>query len=341
LGPVSLKFSTGGAFEQHIHSLSDTTGSAFYAVIASDLLERRYFSSLILGAFKKTHPTAEVVAVDLSKACIKRLQDECATSDLFAVKKILHFFHLEEASKVLLDAFRLFIQSGTLAPLTVFQGEHVKNDPKFFDKLGVECVVLDLTQEKPWEKKNRIIHWVSGCIQKNKKSIHKGILDNLYERCHKNLSHMMQEVEKLICYAKDSSIITEEHVKMLCFLEEETSSWSLAEAIVWEEQGIAMGAAYPMDAHQFYPMLGQLRYHYQMGVKMKALLAHQIDETQLSTYFPTLQPKTLSKYYQNASRSKEEKLKKALNFLFECEVKAKSQSIDIRLLWLELMANLK
>lgn len=336
-----MKFSTGAAFEQHIHSLSETVGPAFYAVIASDLLERRYFSSLVLGAFKKMHPTAEVVVVDLSKTSIERLQDECATSDLFAVKKMLHFHHLEKAFKTLLEAFCMFIQAGNSAPLTVFEGEHVKNDPKFFDKLGVECTVLDLTKEKPWEKKNRIIHWVSGFVQKNKKSIHKTILDNLYERCHKNLSQMMQEVEKLICYAKDSSIITEEHVKMLCFLEEETSSWSLAEAIVWEEKGIAMGAAYPMDTQNFYPMLGQLRYHYQIGMKMKELLLQKVDEAQLSTHFPTLQPKTLSKYYQSAMRLKEEKLKKALNLLFECEVKAKSQSLDVELLWLDLLANLK
>lgn len=334
-----MKFQTLQAFEKHLQDTPKEHFPCYFAVLASDVMERRFLVEKIFTALKKLDPSFEIIKFDLSVVAFETLRDELSSSDLFASKKCIHLKNLEKATKAILEALSEILLREKVYPV-ILEGEDIKNDPKFYERLKKELVVIDLTKEKPWERKARIVSWVEGFLYKHKKSIQKDVLESLYEKCQKNLSQMMQEVEKLICYVKDSSVITLSHVETLCDLKVESQSWGLSEAVVWEVQGCALAAKENMDQTNFYSMLGQLRYHYQVGLKMKQLIGSNLSEGEVSSFFPTLQPKTLHKYYQSAFSMKEEYFTKAISYLFECEVKSKSQSIDLNLLWVDLLANI-
>lgn len=334
-----MKFQTLQAFERHLNDTPKEQFPSYFCVIASDLLERRFLVEKILAALKKINSSFEVLKLDLGEVSSNTLREEVLGGDLFASKKCLHLKSLEKAPKLTLEALSTSLMQQK-SHLVVFEGEDLKNDPKFYEKLKKEMVVIDLTKEKPWEKKTRVLSWVEGFIYKNKKSVQKDVLESLYERCQKNLSQMMQEVEKLLCYAKESPAITFSHLELLCGLQVEHQSWGLSEAIVWENQGVVQAASQEMDQAHFYLMLGQLRYHYQVGLKIRQLIAARLSEEEVSSFFPNLQPKTFHKYYQATLPLKEEYFTKAITYLFDYEVKAKSQSIDLNLLWIDLLSNL-
>lgn len=334
-----MKFQTLQAFEKHLSETPKEQLASYFAVIASDLLERKFLVEKILLALKKNDPFFEVIKLDLSEVSFNTLRDELSANDLFASKKCLHLKSLEKASKSLLEFLSQVLLKEKVCPV-VIEGEDLKNDLKFYERLKKELVVIDLTKEKPWDKKARIVSWVEGFIYKHKKTIQKDVLESLYERCQKNLSQVMQEVEKLLCYAKDDRAITLKHVETLCGFQIEHLSWGLSEAIVWEDQGCSQGVEKEMDHTNFYLMLGQLRYHFQVGLKMVQLIKKGLSEEEVAPFFSTLQPKSLHKYYQSTLPLKEEYFTKAITYLFEYEVKAKSQSIDLSLLWIDLLANL-
>lgn len=334
-----MKCQTIAAFERHLQNPQEAMG--VYVILASDMLERQFLASLVIGALKTHHPQLQVVVLDLSKISVDALKDTLTTADLFAAQPLVHLKHLEESSKELLEALYALLSHREGKPPVLVEGEHIKNDPKLYDRLHQQLVMMDLTKEKPWDRKNRLIQWVRHFALQHKKSLQEGILDELYQKCHKDLSQMVQEVEKLICYTKDGSVITREHFKMLCKAEEEWNGWSLAEAIVWDDaKGIAVAAAHEIDVQQLHAMIGQLRYHYQMGIALKQLMVSDVDEHQLVSHFPTLPPKTLQKYVRKAAGLQIHRLERALHALFECEIKAKSQLLSAELLWVDLLAHL-
>ena len=334
-----MKFQTLQAFEKHLQETPKEHFAYCFAVLASDILERRFLVEKVILALRKIEPSFEVIKFDLNEVSFKTLREELSSSDLFASKKCIHLKNLEKAPKSLLEALSQILVQEKAHPV-VFEGEDFKSDPKFYEKLKKEMVVVDFTKEKPWEKKARIVSWVEGFVYKHKKNIQKDVLESLYERCQKNLSQMMQEMEKLLCYAKDVPAITLSHVNLLCGLQAEDLSWGLSEAIVWEDKGCFQGAEKDVDQTNFYLLLGQLRYHYQVALKMRQLIDSNHSREEVTPFFPTLQPKTLNKYYQATLPLKEEYFTKAITYLFDYEVKAKSQSIDLNLLWVDLLANL-
>jgi DNA polymerase III delta subunit len=330
------------AFEEHLLKTPKEHFPFYFAVIASDLLERRFLVEKILVALKQQlfqgkGPSFEILKMNLEESSLESLKQELLGRDLFASRKCLHLKGLEKASKTLLEPLAKMLLEQR-EHYVIFEGE--SSDPKLYEPLKKEMVVIDLTKEKPWDRKNRILNWVEGFIHKHKKSVQKEVLESLYERCQKNLSQMMQEVEKLLCYARQVPVITLSHLELLCGLEIEHPLWNLSEAIVWQDRGCSQAIHKEIDQNAFYLMLGQLRYHYQVGLKIKQLIAARIPHEDISSFFPNLQPKTLTKYYKDTLPLKEHYFTKAIAYLFDYEMKAKSQATDMNILWSDLMAHL-
>src|SRR5690606_12214304 len=93
----------------------------------------------------------------------------------------------------------------------ILEGE--KLDSSFYEEVLKHILVLDLTKEKPWDRKARILSWLSGFAKKEKKELSQELADHLYENTNKDLSLMLQELSKLLCFAKDSTKLTLEHYK--------------------------------------------------------------------------------------------------------------------------------
>jgi len=318
--------------ETHLKSLTSIEQGRIYGVIAPDLVERQVVVSRVVTALCGMYPDLQKVALDLGEISPQRLKSELTTLDLLSWQKIIHLKCWEEASKQIVQTLEEVVSAHVL----IFEGK--KGDSKLVAKLGARCILVDFTKEKPWERKTRLLAWACRAAAKHKKTLSQALAEELYHRCHKDVSQMLQEVEKLCLYAKDASTITQEDMNALCGKEHECNTWAFAEAMVWEGKILLPGAFEEMDVSHLLSLVGQLRYHYQLALQMKEMLAR--GEKELHHHFPSIQPKTLQKYSQLALRLQESVLKKGLTTLFACEVKAKSTSVDAHFLWTDLVARL-
>ena len=96
-----------------------------------------------------------------------------------------------------------------------------------------------------------------------------------------------------------------------------------------------------MDTHKFYPILGQLRYQYQIGLKLIQAVKSGSSLEELAKAFPQMLPKNLQKYYGALPKFSENYFTKACSLLFDYELEAKISVCSLKLLWVKLLVSLK
>ena len=337
-----MKFQTVQAFEKYLQDTPKDQLGSLFSVMAVDFLERKFLVDKLVSIFKKDNPSLDVIKMEVCDQSLLAIKEELETFSLFSSNKLLVLKEVEKAPKALLESLANYFKTAPTYPV-IFEGQEFKSDTKFYEKLKKEMIVVELTKEKPWEKKQRILNWVEGFCKKEKKTIGKEVLEALYEKCQKDFSQMMQEAEKLIIYTGQEKTITLAHVNAICGIEGDLNLWALAEAIVWQDvQSMWLKSLdFQMDTTTFYPFLGQLRYHYQLGLKIYQAASQGETFEEISQMLPQVQPKNLQKYYELIKKFSASYFTQALLLLFEVDLQSKSRSVDLKILWINLLAQLK
>jgi DNA polymerase-3 subunit delta len=181
--------------------------------------------------------------------------------------------------------------------------------------------VIDMTEEKPWEKEKRLsLHLISLAKQEGK-FLSSDAIPLLFERLGTSLGALEQEIHKLTCYVGDRKTI--ERSDVLCMSAHQVTAppWKTAEEIAWEGRGV-------FDVATFHPFIFSLRTQLQMGLKMATLAAGGVPPHELGPYFPKLRPQVLEKRRTQAIQKGELFFQKALATLFKVDLLIRSGTTD-------------
>jgi DNA polymerase III delta subunit len=147
-----------------------------------------------------------------------------------------------------------------------------KNAKMFSSSLTESFVLLDLSEEKLWDRQARLAQWVQEMAEKAGKKISKELALQLVKKQSEEWSSLEKEMEKLLCYIGVRSSIEKEDMESLC-KRREVSSWELADQWVWEN-----GAGKQLqerlkeikywDVSAAIGFFNQLRYVLETGLKM-------------------------------------------------------------------------
>ncbi|MCH9631431.1 MAG: hypothetical protein S4CHLAM37_14540 [Chlamydiia bacterium] len=329
-----MKLQTYQAFKQHIKQHFSDTDDHLFAVLGMDFYEREVIIKEVLSSFKG----ATIVYVDALESNFPSLRSELEVGDLFSDKKVVVLKSIEKASKAFLKDLAAYLETASCYSL-ILDGE--KLEKSFYDKVTKQLVALDLTKEKPWDRKARIISWLGFFVKRDGKTLAPELADTLYESSEKQLSIMLQELNKLICYTKGSQNISLSDYRAVSSSQSEEKLWNLSEGIVFrnDQKSFDEAVCKKLDAQTFHQLLAQLRYHLQIAAKMQALVLS--GDTAAMSHFPRLMPKTFDKYQRALARMPSEYAKDALRALFDAEAKAKSIAVDENVLFLELLTKMQ
>ncbi len=336
-----MRYHTLSALEKHLSLATFDSEGNFFGILAEDALERRLIREKIFSFIVKKFPGTGLQEIDLEQVPFQQVLQEMESIDLFALKKIYVLKALDKLSK---DAIDLLIKRlPSLGCLGVMlEACDAKVEAKLYEKLKKQMVVLDLTKEKPWDKKARLFSWLEGFAAHQKKTLQKEALELLYEKSHKHFSWMVQELEKLLCFAKDSSHITLKDVQKLCGLDAEVNTYVLCEGIVFGgQEGIRQALNYKMEAQELFALIGQMRFQMHTGMKLQEYLKKGVPQEEFEGNFVYNLQKNLPKYIKACQNLRSDYFSQGLVLLSEVERKAKSQSIDYKALFTSLLMHLE
>lgn len=187
-----------------------------------------------------------------------------------------------------------------------------------------EGVILDLSEEKPWDKEKRIAEQLSQRVEQAGKRLASDVAPLLFERIGIDPALLDREIDKLLCFVGERPTIERSDVFRISASNSTHTLWQTAEEIVWGEGKIALP-----EASAFHALLPALRSQLQLGCKIAALSSTGASTAEWSASLPKIWPKTLEKRRSQVERLGASYFQKGLKLLFDIELLSRTGSSQL------------
>jgi hypothetical protein len=193
---------------------------------------------------------------------------------------------------------------------------------------SLDMSVLDLSKEKPWDHKKRVIAALIEIAAKAGKAIEYSALEKLIEVSGLDLGLLEQQLELLICYTGFRKEITINDLSTLGVAKQKQKTWSLADYFAFGQGQVPI--LEEMADADFYSLIVQIRSRIGLAIKIKeGVECVDLSQSLLSKYTTWCQ--YLSKRY----------FVEALLELYDVERLSKTASFSTALLLDMLFVRLK
>lgn len=333
-----MKYQNLAAFEKHLQEAFPAHLSHIYIVVSSCEFERRKIAQGILALLQKKDPSSQISKYSADSVSAGRVTGELKTQPLFGGNTLILFEGIEQLKKEGIEMLLSYLNSPSSFAYLILTCATAKNASELYQKGKKECVFLDMHEEKPWDKERRLKDWLIKEIMKEKKRISPEAIASLFAHVGNDSATLEQELSKLLCYSAEKSDISVSDVDAICSKYTETSSWQIVENLVWEDKLLKENLLPETSA--LFPMIGQVRYHLQIGQEIAASLQKGTPYQEIGRALPSVRAASLEKYVRTARHRRRDFFEKSLELLFEMELQAKNSALEPQLLWDHFTAKL-
>ena len=314
---VLMRYTQMAPFQKHLASAAPDHLCRVYLVSCADPFERKGVLDSLLAV--AASPDALVVRYTGAETSVREILDALGSPMLFGGEPIVV---VDEVDKKLHDALAAWFKE-PLAFGYLFLGAKGKIGGSFAEAAGV---VLDLTEEKPWDREKRLGEKLQAMAKNAGMRMSPDAAQLLLERASGDAALMAHEMEKLVCFAADKQEITRGDVEALCKSNRSFTLWQIADDLIWERVFRANEAEMG-DSSFFHGLVAGLRQQLALGMKMCALRGAGVPFGEWKSHFPKIWPKTLEKKAEMAARLGGAYFGRGLELLFQVELLSKSGSL--------------
>jgi DNA polymerase-3 subunit delta len=300
-----MKLTSLTAFEKHLKEAAQAHLSRVYMVVAAVHFERKK----IIEKIKEAVQPDTLTHFDATSAPMEKVVAQLNTLSLLGERPLIILEGFEKLKKGDLEILATYLQKPSPFAYLVLSGASLKGQADLYQKAKKEVIVLDLSEEKPWEKEKRLREYLTQSAKESGKTLGPDLAAQLVTEVGPDLASLDQELFKLVAYVGSRSQITLDDARAICSSYHTLTGWQLAESLVWEERG---AVRFPLiDTSFLLSLIGQIRYHLQLGI-------------QICEGFKTGQA---DKFLHAARKFGPTYFKQGLQALFEMELAAKSSGI--------------
>lgn len=290
-----MRFQTIKSFRKHLEEASPHHFSKIYVLLGLDPFEAKYM--------------AEEIGAKMGRK-VERSLASWQSPSLFDEPLL---FFLEDVEKKISLPDSPVVLSGKKKGLIAYEKEGV---------------ILDLSEEKSWEKEKRLAEEAFFIAAKHGKKIFASEASLLVERSGMSLPLLRSEVEMAAVAAGMREVISRADIEAMPSLTQEPTLWKIAEAMVFE------GRFSQVAEGDFFPFLPQLREQ----VRQALILSEGVErgEQDFAPLLPKVYPKALEKKRGAVMGKPSSLYRERLNALFDLEIEAKGAQKDylaLLILW--------
>lgn len=311
-----MKYQNLKAFQKHLSSAAPHNLCRMYLIAISDDFERMNAFDAILS-YLVIPPTR----FNGSDCNLLDVMDAMQSMSLFGESVVL----LDEVEKFSKKQVQTLCEGlGAPAGYVLFGTRSKTALAPLIEKEGI---VLDLLEEKPWDKEKRLAEQLGERAKNAGKRLSPDAPPLLFERLGVDSALLESEIDKLICYVGERPAITREDILEISPSSRTATLWQTAEDVIWE------GKEFPsLDSAAFHGLIPALRNQLHLGLTLATLIDEKCPSDQWNRYLPKLWPKTLEKRSSQAARLGAPYFQKGLDKLFDIELLSRTNSTQYRAL---------
>ena len=312
-----MRYTQLAAFHKHLASSAPHNLCRVYLITCTDAFERKTTLDSILS-YAAT-PDSLIARFSGSDVPVREILDALNSPRLFGGEPIVV---VDEMDKKLHDALSSWFKEPPSFGY-LFMGSKGKISGSFAETHGA---ILDLTEEKPWDRDKRWIEKLHTMAKSAGKRLNADAASLIFERLDCDAALLSFEMDKLLCYCADKQDISRADVEAVCRSSRSYSLWQVAEELVWEKTFRANESDLS-DSSFFHGLIAGMRQQLIVGAKMCALKQSAVPFGEWRTHFPKIWPKALEKKAHLADHLGAAYFRKGLNLLFQIELLSKSGPI--------------
>lgn len=329
-----MKLYTLEAFDAHIQEAYSGFFSQVYAIVAQHEDDRSYFLNRLQKSFLAISKESEVIRLFGAELTAASFLSALHTPSLFSPDTLIVLDEFDLVSRTTLQALSDSMQKLPSEVRLIMSAKNAKNLDQVLEKCRHKQIVLDLTKEKPWDRKSRLMNQLIFAAQKEGMTVAHEALEELFTRIGADCNALLRELNKLMLFCFDSKRIDTQSVKKLVSFSAPLKTFKMSQSWVFDQPALLDE---DVSAGDFFMWLGQIRYHLHRGLKAADLLEHN---EPIESYFKNLMPKELNRLANSAEQLSSFYFREGLEFCLESEINAKSGSINERLLLQTLIGKL-
>jgi len=317
-----MKYQNLKSFEKHLESASPNHFCRVYLVVIPEDQQRGMTLQKVSSAL------ASSLGVSVEKFSIEDslhlLFDALLSPSLFGGETVAVLDECESLKKKEIEPLLSLVEKSLQSGYLILGARGKTPLIKAVESSGV---VLDLHEEKPWDRDKRLIDFLIVTAHAQNKRIAPDAATLLLERVGKDVQLLLQELSKILCYIGDRPSVERGDVLQMSSVQDDEVPWRIAEEMVWDGK---MGSCDPTN---FVSFLFALRAQLQIGLKIISLQESEVPFGDWGPYFPKVWPKTLEKRRSQAFFKGKPFFEKGLQAVFKIESLSRGGSTQMEALF--------
>ena len=333
-----MKYSNLRAFEKHLEgSASPRTYAPVYMILAKEGFERKIGSDRLIASLLQGEATPEFCTKVFDggdNIVLSQLMDELQALSFFSSRKVILINQAEKLLKPVTEALTEYYANPNPSTYLVISASAINHATNFYKKAEKIGVVLDIAEEKAWEKEKSLKEWIATHVVSKGIKIDLQVCEGLLKQVGIDQTLLFNELEKLFCYIGDRREIRMEDVKAICTKNNVENSWQLGEAIFRRDvsSAIKISKALLADGTPFLVFLRQIRSQFQTDYQVCCTLNNGGTSQDIAKMFPYMKGFILDRHMQMAKGYGLAAFKKGMLKIDEMELLSKSNVQDFELL---------
>jgi DNA polymerase-3 subunit delta len=323
-----MKYTNVKAFEKHLHDADRAHLSDVYGVIGKESFEVKSAVDLLIKMLLKSqkNPEFALKVYDGNKFLFEDLMQELHSLPFFSEKRVVLLQNADELSKTETARLEDYFTNPNRTLCFIISASAINRATNFYKKMEKVGIILDIAEEKSWEKEKSSKEWIFARVAKEKKRIGPDVVSMLQKQIGTDLSTLAQEIEKLICYIGERNEITMQDVSAISTSINTETAWQLCDAIFSRNAAHALVVMKGLldEGVPFLALIRQIRAQVQTDYQICTILSNGGSAQDITAEFPYMKGRILDNHCQAASGYGLSRFKKAMLKIDETESAAKN-----------------
>lgn len=328
-----MKLTSLNAFEKHLEGAAPKHFTDVYLLMSPEAYHRSYGAEKACQLFFKGSggPTPlNYQAFDAERHSIGNIIGELNTMSFFGSKRMIVVHNIEAFDKSALEALEKYVGAPSASICLVLTSKGLHRASSLYKKLEKVGVVLDVAEEKSWEKEKTVTEWLVNTCRAQGKQIAPRAADMMVKRLGTDQTLLSNELNKLLCYVGVRPTVEQADVVAICSCSPMENAWQLGEAIFNRDaaSAIRIGRSQLSGDTALIPLLRQLRTQFQTDFHVCTLLQRGATSADITQEYPYMRGAILDRHIQQARGYGIEKFKSGILAIDKAEIDAKNSSLD-------------
>ncbi|MCE5317649.1 MAG: DNA polymerase III subunit delta [Parachlamydia sp.] len=327
-----MKYTSLRALEAHLTEAAPDHLAALYAILGKDdFLRKTAYARL-----KQFLPQSDLAMTVLEGdgVAIKALSNALYSSSLFSQKSCVVIHTCDKLTKPCMEWLEAYFAKPTPQLILILTASTLHHGTTFFKKIEKYGVVLDIAEEKPWEKERSCTEWVHQTLTVAGKSLDSQTALALVKQVGTDGETLKQEMEKLLCYIGERREISPKDIQTICTGINSETVWQLGEAIFRLDAPTALRISHALleDGTPLLSLLRQIRSQFQTDLQVCAILANGGAPSDITSQFAYMKGNILERHCQAARNYGLLRFKEGLLKIDASELQAKNGAPELNLM---------